>query len=152
MSSPLFQEVREKRGLVYSIHTGCGNSVDHGSFVISGGTTPDKILEMTKVSCDVINNARTFITEGDLERARNSSLFAYSSIRESPRSVASFIVNNLFANEKIDNLSEIKNKISSVTLDDILNAGTAIFQSAPIVAMVGPVPDVDYLSIVRAVS
>jgi predicted Zn-dependent peptidase len=45
MSSPLFQEVREKRGLVYTVNGSHDSGPDYGQFMLYAGTTPDKLDE-----------------------------------------------------------------------------------------------------------
>jgi predicted Zn-dependent peptidase len=49
MSSKLFQEVREKAGLAYSIYSFLSSHSDTGAFVITGGTTEDKFPEVMKI-------------------------------------------------------------------------------------------------------
>ena len=51
MSSPLFQEVREKRGLVYSVHAYSDHGADHGDFVVFAGTTAKHVDELLDVTC-----------------------------------------------------------------------------------------------------
>ena len=55
MSSRLFTEVREKRGLAYSIRAGDDSGTDYGSFMISGGITNSKLEEAIKV---IVNELR----------------------------------------------------------------------------------------------
>ncbi len=49
MSSPLFQEVREKRGLVYSIHAGSDHGTDYGDLIVSAGTSAEHVEELLAV-------------------------------------------------------------------------------------------------------
>lgn len=73
MSSPLFQEVREKRGLVYSVHAGSDHGRDNGDVVVSAGTTAQHVEELLDVACGEITKAAARIAEPDLQRARNAS-------------------------------------------------------------------------------
>lgn len=54
MSSRLFQEVREKRGLVYSVYASHSAFSDDGQFEIYAGTGPDKLPELMPVLCDEV--------------------------------------------------------------------------------------------------
>ncbi|MFZ4761375.1 MAG: M16 family metallopeptidase [Alphaproteobacteria bacterium] len=70
MSSRLFQEIREKRGLVYSIYSFNSAYRDAGVFGIYAGTSPEKAEELISVVCSEIANAAQHITPQELQRAR----------------------------------------------------------------------------------
>ena len=66
MSSRLFQEVREKRGLCYSIYTFHAPYADTGFFGLYTGTDPADAPEMMEVIVDVINDAVETLTEAEI--------------------------------------------------------------------------------------
>ena len=70
MSSRLFQEVREKRGLVYSVYS--SNRLSRGRFVrVSAGTSPKNVQECVDVVSDEIGIAvRSGVTEAEMELAK----------------------------------------------------------------------------------
>jgi predicted Zn-dependent peptidase len=71
MSSRLFQEVREKRGLVYAIGTYTALYKLAGSFTIYGGASPTKFAELRKVVADEVAKIRTELIPADeMERAK----------------------------------------------------------------------------------
>src|SRR5256884_9621635 len=70
MSSRLFQEVREKRGLCYSIYTFHAPYTDTGFFGLYTGTDPGDAPEMMEVIVDVINDAAETLTEAEVGRAK----------------------------------------------------------------------------------
>ena len=70
MSSRLFQEVREKRGLCYSIYTFHAPYSDTGFFGLYTGTDPGDAPEMMEVIVDVINDAVETLTEAEVARAK----------------------------------------------------------------------------------
>ena len=70
MSSRLFQEVREKRGLCYSIYTFHAPSSDTGFFGLYTGTDPSDAPEMMEVVVDVITDAVETLTEAEIARAK----------------------------------------------------------------------------------
>ena len=73
MSSRLFQEIREKRGLVYSVDGLVRRYVGSGYFAIYAGCAPDKALEVVKISREILNDvAANGITDEEFNRGRNA--------------------------------------------------------------------------------
>ena len=70
MSSRLFQEVRERRGLVYSIYSYMGSYVDGGTFGIHAGTGPDQVAELIPVVGEELKKMVDSVTEQELNRAK----------------------------------------------------------------------------------
>tara|TARA_R110002073_G_scaffold154366_3_gene309499 strand:- start:5481 stop:6737 length:1257 start_codon:yes stop_codon:yes gene_type:complete len=70
MSSRLFQEVREKRGLVYSIYSYMGSYVDGGTFGIHAGTGPDQVAELVPVVAGEIHKLASELSEPEVNRAK----------------------------------------------------------------------------------
>lgn len=70
MSSRLFQEVREQRGLAYSIYAYASSYVDTGMFTIYAGTSPEDIPEMVAVVADECAKLSSTLTEVEVARAR----------------------------------------------------------------------------------
>ncbi|MBT5766353.1 MAG: insulinase family protein [Kordiimonadaceae bacterium] len=70
MSSRLFQEVREKRGLVYSIYSYMGSYVDGGTFGIHAGTGPDQVSDLIPVVGEELRKMTVKVTEQELNRAK----------------------------------------------------------------------------------
>lgn len=70
MSSRLFQEVREQRGLAYSIYAYASSYVDTGMFTIYAGTSPEDIPEMVAVIAEECAKLASTLTEPEIARAR----------------------------------------------------------------------------------
>ncbi len=70
MSSRLFQEVREQRGLAYSIYAYSSSYVDTGMFSIYAGTGPEEVPEMVAVIADEVGKLADTLTEAEVARAR----------------------------------------------------------------------------------
>lgn len=70
MSSRLFQEVREQRGLAYSIYAYASSYIDTGMFTIYAGTSPEDIPEMVEVVAAECAKLSTTLTEPEIARAR----------------------------------------------------------------------------------
>ncbi len=150
MSSPLFQEVREKRGLVYTVNGSHDSGPDYGEFLLFAGTTPDKLDEVVQVSCGVFRDASTAISLDDLMRAKNRELVSLATIKEKPFGLARFLASNLFDHGRLIEPDEEKRAVEAVTISDVIEAAHMIFETRPAVALVGPVPDTDYLGLIKA--
>ena len=73
MSSRLFQEIREKRGLVYSVDGLVRRYVGSGYFAIYAGCAPSKALEVVKIAREILNDvAANGITDEEYNRGRNA--------------------------------------------------------------------------------
>jgi predicted Zn-dependent peptidase len=73
MSSRLFQEIREKRGLVYSVDGLVRRYVGSGYFAIYAGCAPDKAAEVIKVAREILNDvAANGITDEEFSRGKNA--------------------------------------------------------------------------------
>ena len=150
MSSPLFQEVREKRGLVYSVHGSHDSGPDFGEFLLFAGTTPDKLDEVIKVSCGVFLDAHRVVSDDDLMRARNGELVSLATIKERPFGLARFLASNLFEHGRLIEPDAKKRAIEAVRIGDLTDAARMIFATNPAVSLVGPVPNTDYLGMIKA--
>ena len=69
MSSRLFQEVREKRGLVYSVYSYMGSYVDGGTFAVYAGTGPDQVKELVPVIADEFHKMIEYVSDEEVARA-----------------------------------------------------------------------------------
>ncbi len=138
MSSRLFQEVREKRGLVYSIYSFHSSYSDDGQFGIYAGTGPDKLPDLIPVICEEIHKIGGSISEPELARAkaqlRSSTLMA----RESMMSRADQHAKSLILRGKVRGVEDIIRAIDAVSLNDLSVISAQIFASAPTLAALGP--------------
>ena len=73
MSSRLFQEIREKRGLVYSVDGLVRRYIGSGYFAIYAGCSPEKVSEVIKVSREILSDvASNGITDEEFNRGKNA--------------------------------------------------------------------------------
>ena len=148
MSSPLFQEVREKRGLVYSIGAGSYPGEDFGSFLIYGGATPAKVAEMLTISGQELKKLTSTIQEQDFIRSINQALIGLSIFKEKPEKMMSTIASYFLTTRKLLDLDKERDAYLSVSVDDVKNAARKILEGKPVISLVGPLLDADYESIV----
>jgi predicted Zn-dependent peptidase len=150
MSSPLFQEVREKRGLVYAVQAGSEHSSDYGVLSVYAGTTPEHVAEVIALSCEQIVRATRGVEAQDLERARNSALVHLATSKERPFQVARGIAWSLFTYGRVITPEEFMEKVAAITMDDVRHAAETVLRGTPTLSLVGPVPDADYAGMLKA--
>lgn len=148
MSSPLFNEVREKRGLVYS--TGCHTSMgaDNGRLLITGGMTAENVEEFVVVACRAFRTMCDHVDAIDLRRAKNSYLVGLATLRERPYAAACFMARSYWQRGRVRSLAEMRDAINAVTLNDLKAAAARVLTSEPSIALIGPAPQADYKALV----
>ena len=142
MGSRLFQEIREKRGLAYSVGSYSANHREGGFFAAYGGTSPDSYQECVDVIKAEFARVRAEgITEGELSRAKNQFRGALVMAQESLSSRMNRMGKSEADHQRVVPLSEVVAKINAVTLDEIREVAEEIFPAdadALTVAAVGP--------------
>lgn len=138
MSSRLFQEVREKRGLVYSIFSFHSSYVDDGVFGIYAGTGPKDLPELIPVVCDEIAKVVGGVTSSELARAktqiRADMLMARESMMSRANQQAKYL---LFFGQALD-VQALMNLVDEVDLKAISRVAARIFSTSPTLAALGP--------------
>ena len=150
MSSPLFTEVREKRGLVYGTSCFTDMNTDYGTFVIYGGMTPENLNEFINVACSELAKLTENINELDLIRAKNSILVSQVTMQEKPENMIFYMARSMFQRNRIRDFDEVQKEIERMTVDDLKSAARLLLKSKPSIALVGPVPDADYEGMVKS--
>jgi predicted Zn-dependent peptidase len=149
MSSPLFQEVRQKRGLVYGVGTGSNHGTDFGIFLIQAGMTPQNLQAYLPVVCAEARRLITAIEPRDITRARNSMLAELATVKEKPFQLALYLASQFFRDGRAIGPQPDLDGVNAVTPDDLHHAAHTLLSSPPTLSMVGPVGEGDYLGIVR---
>ena len=154
MSSRLFQEVRETRGLVYAIYAFASPYQDGGLFGIYAGTGESEAAELIPVTLDELTKVQHEVTAAELNRARAQVKASLLMSLESPGSRCEQIARQIQVFGRIMPTEETVAKINAVTIDDVQHAATSIFRAAPTLAVMGPadqVPDISRISAALAV-
>jgi len=138
MSSRLFQEVRETRGLVYSIYSFASAFLDTGLFGIYAGTGPDQVDELIPVICTELRRAAEDVTAEELDRAKAQLRAGTLMARESSSSRAETLANQLLVHDRAIATAELLEKLAAVTLDDVRRMATGVLAGVPTVAAMGP--------------
>ncbi|MBL4804696.1 MAG: insulinase family protein [Alphaproteobacteria bacterium] len=138
MSSRLFQEIREKRGLVYSIFSFHSGYQDDGLFGIYAGTGPEKLEEIIPVVCDEVLKVGQDVTEEELERAKSQLKASLLMGRESMMNRADQQAKHLLFRNKAYDADALVARIDSIELKDIARVAETIFTTTPTLAALGP--------------
>ncbi len=138
MSSRLFQEVREKRGLVYSISSFLINYLDGGLFGIHASTTTNQVQELIPVLCHEIGRLAQDIEEDELVSARTLIKASMLMALEDTMSRCHHLAQQLLVYGRPIPTQEWIDKFNAVDLDAVKAASCALGRSALTVAAIGP--------------
>jgi len=142
MSSRLFQEVREKRGLCYSIFASAGAYSDTGTMTIYSGTSGDKVAELANITVDELKRAAGDMSEAEVARARAQMKAGLLMGLESPSSRAERLARMMAIWDRIPSLDEVVSQIDGVTTEAVRNFSGLMADGAPAaMALYGPVVD-----------
>ena len=122
MSSRLFTEVREKRGLCYYVHADADYFHDTGSVVAGAGVDPKRAQEAIKVikdECLAVGEGRRPIENIELERAKEYNIGSLQLSLEDSRSVAQFYGMRQLLQRKIETPEEIIERLRRVTVEEV---------------------------------
>jgi len=122
MSSRLFQEIREKNGLAYSVYT-------YNQYYLSGGLTStyigtnlesyEKAIEITLLEFKKLRE--NGVTEEELQKSKNKYISRISFAMENPRSRMGILGNYYIRKNEILDTEKLKNKVNAVRLEDVNN-------------------------------
>jgi len=139
MSSRLFQEVREKRGLCYAIHAFHMPFADTGLFALYAGTDESDAPELMRVVIDQIGNATETLNDTEINRAKAQMKAGLLMALESSEARVGQLARQMFAYGRPIPLDEVVAKIDAVTVDSARAAGRALIGRAkPAIAALGP--------------
>jgi predicted Zn-dependent peptidase len=139
MSSRLFQEVREKRGLCYSIYAFQWGYADTGIFGISAGAGPDDLGELVPVMLDEIAATAEAPREAEIARAKAQMKAGLLMALESSSVRAEQLARHMLIFGRPLGLDEIVAKVDAVSAEDVRRVGRGLLKSPPTLAAVGPV-------------
>ncbi|HZG86761.1 pitrilysin family protein [Paenibacillus sp.] len=138
MSSRLFQEVREKRGLAYSIYSYHTSHIDSGLFTVYAGTTPKQTAEVLDLIYDVLADVREHgITPEELRKGKEQMKGSLIIGLESTSSRMTRNGKNELMLGRLYTLDELIERIDSVTMDDVMSLAGRLFGGMCATAMVG---------------
>ena len=147
MSSRLFKEVRERRGLAYSVGSSVSRHADTGTMSVSAGVSPENLHEATAV---ILAELRRLVDEpvGDeeLTKARDYAAGSFRLGLESTMSLGQRAGEALLTMGEIEPVDDVVAKLRGVTAADVQRVACRLFHSDNLaMAVVGPQGDPDDL-------
>ena len=143
MSSRLFKEVRERRGLAYSIGSSVSRYNDVGVLSISAGVSADKVTETTKViKAELMRLVNEPVGDEELTKARDYTIGNFRLGLETPMALAQRAGDQLLMLGGIEPIESVVEKLRGVTADDVQRVAKLIFRKGNYsMAVVGPGAD-----------
>jgi predicted Zn-dependent peptidase len=139
MSSRLFQEIREKRGLAYSVYSYAQQFAGSGFLALYAGSTPSKAVEVIKIMRGVLEDvASNGLTSEELIKAQGSVTGSLILGQEDTGSRMSRIGKSELIYGQVLTFDEILREISAVDSAAIAELASKVLGSAPSLAIVGP--------------
>ena len=150
MSSRLFQEVRERRGLAYSVYSFVAGYRDGGLFGIYAGTGEGEAAELIPVICDERGKLVTEVREEEVTRARTQHKASILMGLESTGTRCEQMAQHILVYGRPLSVEEIVAKIEAVDLAAVRRVAARIAASHPTLASLGPVARVEDFARVAA--
>jgi predicted Zn-dependent peptidase len=142
MSSRLFQEVREKRGLAYSVYSFSSQHADTGIWGVYVGCLPSKADEVLAICRDEVAKVISGgLDDAELERGKGQLRGSMVLGLEDPSSRMSRLGKAELAYPRLEPVDEILASISAVTHDDVRRVANEILAQPKVLAVVGPYDD-----------
>lgn len=139
MSSRLFQEIREERGLAYSVYSYHSSYKEAGTFTVYTGTAPEHVGQVFDIVTNVLRDVADHgITDKELKKGKEQLKGSLMLSLESTNSRMSRIGKNELLLERHLTLDEIIAKIDRVSHESVLAVAQELFRSKLAMAMVSP--------------
>ncbi|MFT6579809.1 MAG: putative Zn-dependent peptidase [Alphaproteobacteria bacterium] len=139
MSSRLFQEIREQRGLAYSIYAFSSYYMDSGLFSIYAGTGEAELAELTPALCAEIQRLPDTLDELEVKRARTQLKSATLMALESTSTRCEQIAQQLLIFGRHVSLEEQVRRIDAVDVEAVRKVAQRIFSGRPTLTTIGPI-------------
>jgi predicted Zn-dependent peptidase len=150
MSSRLFQEIRENRGLCYTIFAQAGAYEDTGLTTIYAGTSSEDIVELANVTIDEMKRAADDMTDAEVARARAQMKAGMLMGLESPSHRAERLARMLSIWGRVPTIEEAIEKIDAVTTADVRSfAADMAGKAGTALALYGPAEQAPSLDALR---
>ncbi len=151
MSSRLFQEIREHRGLCYTIFAQSGAYGDTGMTTIYAGTSGEEVADLARITIDEMKRAAGDLSDAEVARARAQMKAGMLMGLESPSNRAERLARLVQIWDKVPPLEETIAKIDAVTTGDVRGFAEEMAVSAPAaLALYGPIDGAPSLAEMQA--
>ncbi|HTK86015.1 MAG TPA: pitrilysin family protein [Patescibacteria group bacterium] len=138
MSSRLFQEIRNKRGLVYDVSAFNQASRDTGTFQIYAATDHKDVKKLVPLLCaEIVKMRDSGITEQELERAKKQALVQLAEMSSGTQSRMETMADQVTYFGRLQSNEEIAGQINAVTVEQVNAVAKRIFSGTPTLATAG---------------
>jgi predicted Zn-dependent peptidase len=139
MSSRLFQEIREKRGMAYSVYSYSQSYADNGMFGIYVGCLPGKVESVLQVCRDELGAlVATGLTDDEISRAKGQVRGATVLGQEDTGARMTRIAKSELHQEPLLSIGQLLDRVDEVTGDDIRELARDLLDLEPSLALIGP--------------
>jgi predicted Zn-dependent peptidase len=139
LTSRLWHEVRETRGLAYSIDSFHWPFSDSGLFGVGAGTAGSDVAELMEVTLACMRQATKDISEIEMIRAKAQMKVALLTALETPGGRIERVARQLLSWGRVVGSDEIVKKVDALTAEHVREAGHRLLQGAPTLAAIGPI-------------
>ena len=142
MSSRLFTEIREQRGLAYDIHSYTDHFLDSGAFIIYAGVDPKKIEIAVAAILGEMSQIKQGITTNELTRAKELSKGRLHLRLEDSRNVALWYGSQEILMQQILSIDDVISIVDAIALDELKEVAEGILTDSGLnLAITGPVKE-----------
>jgi predicted Zn-dependent peptidase len=145
MSSRLFQEIRERRGLAYSVYSYASQYADSGLFAVYAGCAPGKVDEVLElIRTELATTARQGISAAELARGKGMAKGAYVLGLEDTGSRMSRLAKGEMLFGDLLSVDELLARVDAVTADEVNTLAAQLLSRPMSLAVVGPFDEGDF--------
>ncbi len=139
MSSRLFVELRENRGLAYDVHSGVSHFRDTGAFIITAGVDPSSAYEAVPAILEQVASVRDSIDEREVERAKQLVAGRLMLRMEDTRAVSAWMGSQEMVRGEMLDVDHVVERVNAVTTEDLCRvASQNLIDDHLNLAVVGP--------------
>ncbi len=140
MSSRLFKEVRERRGLAYSVGSSISRHSDTGMFAVSAGVSPEKLEEAVRVILEELEKlVQTPVGDDELTKARDYAVGSFRLSLETVMALGQRAGESLLTLGEIEPVETVVERLRGVSAEDILRVARRVLVPEKVaLAVVGP--------------
>ncbi|WP_353216011.1 pitrilysin family protein [Sandarakinorhabdus sp.] len=137
MSSRLFQQVREERGLAYTVSAALQPYADGGLLSVHAATDPGQAAAARELITNVLHETAAGLEQAELDRARAQALAGLLMALEAPQGVADYLARSLAVHRRFLPPADVIARIEAVTVEAARAAGAAMLAHTPARAEIG---------------
>jgi predicted Zn-dependent peptidase len=137
MSSRLFQQVREERGLAYAVSAALQPYADGGMMSVHAATDPGNAAAARELVTQVLHETAAGLEQAELNRARAQALAGLLMALEAPQGASDYLARSLAVHRRFVPPAEIVARIEAVTVEQARAAGAAMLAQTPARAEIG---------------